>query len=113
MPHQRFELSDLVSNPNLKGTRVEVSAVPRGIQTKGVIRTGYTAFLEDNGALLLIQGDCDGGVHDLKEVSMLRTSSETGQPASLQGKIKGSYPEYCLKVSGVRLGDYTSILYEK
>ncbi len=118
--YQKFELSDLVSSPNLKGTKVEVSAVVKGVQVRNMCfgtRTGYTAFLKDGEALLLIQGNCDGGIKPLRELSMLKTSSETGQPISVQGRMKGTHMKgsrslYRLKVFGVKLGDYASVRYE-
>ena len=113
--YQRIELSDLVNDPNLKGAQVEVTGVVRGIQERNKdfgLRTGYTAFLEYNDALLLLQGDCDGGIGPLRELSMLRTSSETGRPIFVQGKIKGKHPQYQLNISGVKLEKYASILYK-
>jgi hypothetical protein len=104
--YEKTEISDLVEG--MGGKKVEVNGVARGIQerTSWTGRTGYTAFLENCNGMVLIQGDCDGYVGAMAEISMLRASSETGRKVAVQGKLKGKHPEYKLKVSGVKLGGY-------
>ena len=114
--YQRIELSDLVNNPNLKGAQVEVTGIISGVQEGskgfewGII---YTAFLEYKlNSLLLLEGNCKNDISHLRELSMLKTSSESERLISIQGKVQGEHPQYRLNVSGVKLEKYTSILYK-
>ena len=116
--YQPMELTDIVTNPNLKGNKVEVTGIARGVQdavtffglNMPIGRRSYTGFLDKNDILILFQGNIDGCTPAMKELSMLRASSEKELPVTLQGKLTGNAP-YNLKVSGVKFGDYKSLTY--
>ena|GEM_PF-4864686 len=117
-----MEISDFLNKKPPAGKVVELSGIAKGVQEvfldkssgkgEGVIH--YTGFLTDsdreNEGQVFIHGSIDGylGEHKhLMVLSMLKASSETNEPVTINGDIIETNP-YEIFVHHIRFGKYES-----